>query len=89
MPTNNEGRPDPLGRLSRLNPVVVLLGTMALFLAVLFAPDWLGAILILLIAGGLVALLRLTWPVLAPRARAMRVLVIVLLLAIAGLKLFT
>lgn len=87
MPTNDEGRRDPLWRLSRLNPTVVLLGTLALFLAVLFAPDRLGGILILIIAAGLVALLRRTWPVLARRDRAMRVLVIGLLLAVAALKL--
>ena len=55
----------------------------------LLAPDWLGGVLILLFVAGLVALLRRTWPVLAPRARVMRVLVIGLLLAIAALKLLT
>lgn len=89
MPTSNEGRRDVLGRLSRLSPTVVLLATLALFLAVLLAPDWLGAVLILLLVAGLVALLRRTWPVLAPQARVMRVLVIGLLLVIAALKLLT
>lgn len=89
MPTDDKDRRELWGRLTRLRPTLALLITLALFLVVLAAPDWLGAILIIAIAGGLVALLRHTWPVLAPHSRAMRVLVIFLLLGIAAFKLLT
>jgi hypothetical protein len=65
----------------------VFLATLALFLAVLFAPDVIGGVLILVLAAGLVLLLRRTWPVLAAPARWLRVTVIVLLVAVALSKL--
>lgn len=86
MTTNNDEQPDLLNRLSRLNPTVVVFGTLALFLAVLFLPDLLGGLLILILAGALGWLLTRTWPVLAPAARTLRVLVIALLLAVAAVK---
>jgi hypothetical protein len=86
MTTNNDEQPDLLRRLNRLNPTVVVFGTLALFLAVLFLPDLLGGVLILILVGALGWLLTKTWPVLAPVARTLRVLVIALLLAVAAVK---
>ena len=85
--TSNDDNPDLLARLSRLNPTVVVVGTLALFLGVLLLPDPAGAVLVLAIAGGLAALLTRTWPVLAPGARGLRLVVIGLLVAVAIVKL--
>lgn len=89
MTTSNDDRPDWLARLTSLNPTVVLLGTLALFLGVLLLPDPVGAALVLVIAAGLGWLLTRTWPVLAPSARTMRLVVIGLLVGVAALKLLT
>ncbi|MPZ25035.1 MAG: hypothetical protein GEV12_00920 [Micromonosporaceae bacterium] len=75
--------------LTTLNPTVVVLGTLALFLGVLLLPDPVGAALVLVIAAGLGWLLSRTWPVLAPSARAIRLVVIGLLVAVAALKFLT
>jgi hypothetical protein len=88
MTTNNNEPPDLLRRLSNLNPTIVVFVTLALFIGVLLLPDLIGAVLILVITAGLGWLLSRTWPVLAPTARGMRLAVIMLLLLIAGLKLF-
>lgn len=85
--TDNDRRGEVLAKLAKLNPTVVVLATLALFLAVLFAPDAVGGLLILLIAAGLGWLLSHTWPVLPSKARVLRVAVIVLLLAVAASKL--
>lgn len=81
------GRTDLLARLGQLNPTVVVLGTLALFLGVLLLPDLVGAALVLAIAAALGVLLSRTWPVLAPSARVLRLVVIGLLVAIAISKL--
>jgi hypothetical protein len=88
MTTNDDRSPDLMARLTRLNPTVVVLATLALFLGVLLLPDAIGAVLILMIVAGLGWLLSRTWAVLAPPARLMRLLVIILLLAVAAVKLF-
>jgi uncharacterized protein DUF6703 len=85
--TMNDQPPDPLSRLTKLNPTVVVFATVLLFLGILLLPDPVGAALILVIVAGLGWLLRRTWPVLAPTARALRLLVIVLLVAVAAVKL--
>jgi hypothetical protein len=86
MTTSNNDQPDPLARLTKLNPIVVVFATLALFLGVLLLPDAIGAVLILVIVAVLGWLLSRTWPVLAPPARVLRLLVIALLLAVAALK---
>jgi hypothetical protein len=83
----NDQQPDPLSRLTKLNPTVVVFATVLLFLGVLLLPDPVGAALILVIVAGLGWLLGKTWPVLAPTARVLRLLVIVLLVALAAVKL--
>lgn len=90
-PRGDQGRsgrhPDVLARLSRLNPTAVVIGAVLLFLVVLFLPDPVGAVLILLLAGALAALLTRTWPVLPGQQRVLRVTVIGLLVAVAVSKL--
>lgn len=90
MTTSDGGpdRTDPLTRIRNLSPTVVMLATLALFLGVLLLPDPVGAALVLLLAAGLGWLLARTWPVLATSARAIRLVVIALLVAVAATKLF-
>jgi hypothetical protein len=85
--TSNDDRPDPLARLSRSNPTLVMLGTLVLFVGVLLLPDPVGAVLVLAMAGALGVLLARTWPVPAGSARVLRLVVIGLLVAIAASKL--
>jgi hypothetical protein len=87
MTTNDKRDVDRLERLTQLNPTAVFLATLALFLAVLVAPDVIGGVLILVLATGLALLLRKTWPVLPAAARWLRLTVIVLLVAVALTKL--
>ncbi|KXK63469.1 hypothetical protein AWW66_02710 [Micromonospora rosaria] len=70
-------------RLAGLNPTAVFLATLALVLVALFAPGPLGGLLLLLLAGGLVALSVTTWPVQTPANRAIRLIVITALVALA------
>ncbi|TYB98340.1 hypothetical protein FXF53_17705 [Micromonospora sp. WP24] len=76
-----------LGRLARVNPTAVFLITLALVLVALFAPGPVGGVLLLALAGGLVALLAKTWPVQAPQTRLIRLLMLTLLVAVALAKL--
>ncbi|MEV6370539.1 hypothetical protein D7147_17060 [Micromonospora musae] len=76
-----------LGRLARVNPTAVFLITLALVLVALFAPGPVGGVLLLALAGGLVALLAKTWPVQAPQTRLIRLLMLTLLVAVALVKL--
>jgi len=59
----------------------------AVFLAGLFIPGIVGAILLLAVTGLLVTLSSVTWPALRPRERLMRVLIVVVIVAIAVAKL--
>ncbi|TDC30945.1 hypothetical protein E1211_23345 [Micromonospora sp. 15K316] len=76
-----------LGRLARVNPTAVFLVTLALVLAALFAPGPVGGVLLLALAGALVALFATTWPVQAPQTRLIRLLMLTLLVAVALAKL--
>jgi hypothetical protein len=70
-----------LRRLARVNPTTAFVGALVLMLAGLFLPGIVGAALLLLLAAGLAALTFTTWPVQRPSTRALRVLMLVLLLA--------
>jgi hypothetical protein len=72
-----------LTRLVQANRTTVFLLTLAFMLVALFTPGIVGALLLLALAAGLTALLRHTWPVLASGPRALRVVVIVLLVVAA------
>ena len=70
-----------LRRLARVNPTRAFVAALALMLAGLFLPGIVGAALLFLLGAGLAALTFTTWPVQSPSTRALRVLMLVLLLA--------
>jgi energy-coupling factor transporter transmembrane protein EcfT len=72
---------------ARLNPTAVFLATLVLVLVALFAPGPVGGVLLLALAGGLIWLMRVTWPVQRPGTRVLRLLMLTLLLAVALAKL--
>jgi hypothetical protein len=75
-----------LSRLARVNPTTAFLGALVLVLVALFAPGIIGGGLLLLLAAGLAALTATTWPVQRPQTRALRLLMLTLLVAIALVK---
>src|SRR4051812_46355900 len=70
-----------LRRLARVSPTTAFLAALALMLAGLFLPGIVGAALLFVLGTGLAALTVTTWPVQPPSTRALRVLMLVLLLA--------
>jgi hypothetical protein len=75
-----------LTRLGRVNRTVLfLLAAGYVFLAFLL-PGVVGALMVLTLAGGLIWLLLRTWPVHPARARAARLVVLALLVAVAVVK---
>ena len=75
-----------LERINRLNRTTVFLGTLALMLAGLFLPGILGALLLVALAAGLGLLLTRTWAYLPGGARALRLLVLAVLVIAAVRK---
>lgn len=75
-----------LVRLARVNPTAVFLAVLVLVLVGLFAPGIVGGGLLLALAVGSTALLVSTWPVQAPRTRAMRLVMLTLLVGAALVK---
>ena len=75
-----------MSRLARVNPTTAFLGTLVLVLVALFAPGIIGGGLLLLLAAGLAVLTATTWPVQPPQTRALRLLMLTLLVAIALVK---
>ncbi|KAB1905328.1 DUF6703 family protein [Micromonospora sp. AMSO31t] len=76
-----------LSRLARLNPTTVFLAALVLVLVGLFAPGVAGGVVLLALAGGLVWLMTVTWPVQSAATRVLRLLMLTLLIAIALAKL--
>ncbi len=75
------------GRLARANPTTVFLVTLALALVAFFTPGVLGGLLTLLLAGAVAAVLMTTWRVQTPPTRAIRLLVLTLLVTAGLIKL--
>ena len=75
-----------LVRLARANPTGVFLAALVFVLAGLFAPGIIGGALLLALAAGLGALLVTTWPVQTATTRAMRLVLLSLLIAFALIK---
>jgi len=69
-----------LRRLVRVNPTTAFIVALALMLAGLFLPGIVGAAVLFLLGAGLAVLTFTTWPVQPPATRALRVLMLVLLL---------
>jgi hypothetical protein len=76
-----------LARLSQVNPTTVFLVAGALVLIGLLLPYPYGGVVLLTLAAALAALLRVTWPYGAPGIRAVRVLILALLVALAIFRL--
>ena len=83
MAARNTGSDGLLARLDRLDRTTVFLVTLGLMLATLFVPGILCALLLLALVAGLGALLARTWPYLTGSARALRLLVLALLVVVA------
>jgi hypothetical protein len=67
-------------RLARINPTAAFLGALVVVLVGLFAPGVIGGMVLLALAAGMIYLMARTWPVTAPRARSIRVIMLGLLL---------
>ncbi len=75
-----------LARLARINPTTAFVVALALLLAGLLLPGILGAALLFLLGAALAALTFTTWPVQSPSTRAVRVVLLALLLAAMVVK---
>ena len=75
-----------LRRMSRVNPTAAFLGALVLFLAGLFLPGIVGALLLGVLAAGLGALTFTTWPVQSAPTRIVRVVLLTLLVVAAVSK---
>lgn len=64
----------------------VFLGALAVVIVALFAPGWVGALLLAAIVGALGSILYRRWPVLPPSRRTLQSLVLLVLAAIATVK---
>jgi hypothetical protein len=70
-----------LRRLARVNPTTAFLVALVLMLAGLVLPGIVGAAVLFVLGAGLTAMTYTTWPVQPPATRALRVVMLVLLLA--------
>jgi hypothetical protein len=73
-------------RLARVNPTSAFLVALVVVLAGLFLPGVIGALVLLVLAAGLATLLARTWPVQSPPTRAIRLVMLALLVAVALFK---
>ncbi|MCW6005617.1 hypothetical protein K1W54_13670 [Micromonospora sp. CPCC 205371] len=73
-------------KLTRLNPTAVFLATLALALVALFTPGVIGGLLMLVLAGALIYLMTKSWPVQTPGNRAVRLVVLTLLITVGLAK---
>jgi hypothetical protein len=73
-------------RLARINPTAAFLGALLVVLVGLFAPGVIGGFVLLALAAGLIYLMSRTWPITAPRTRAIRVIMLGLLVLVALVK---
>lgn len=72
---------DPfLRRLARVNPTAAFIVALILLLAGLYLPGVVGALLLGVLAAGLITLTFTTWPVQQPITRLVRVVLLTLLL---------
>lgn len=73
-------------RLARVNPTTAFVVTLVLFLAGLFLPGIIGALVLFVLVMALATLTLTTWPVQSPITRAVRLGLLTLLLAAAVTK---
>ena len=72
-----------LRRLARVHPTAAFLVALALLLGGLVLPGIVGALLLAALGAGLATLTFTTWPVQTPMTRAVRLVLLALLLAAA------
>jgi uncharacterized protein DUF6703 len=70
-----------LAKLARINPTTAFVVALIVLLAGFFLPGIVGAALLALLGAALAALTFTTWPVQSPSTRAVRVGLLLLLLA--------
>ncbi|MET0132528.1 MAG: hypothetical protein ABW215_02940 [Kibdelosporangium sp.] len=75
------------GPLARVKPLIVFVVVIGLFAAGVIVGGALGALLLGVLAAGVATLLTVTWRVLTPTDRVMRVAVLALLIGVALLQL--
>jgi hypothetical protein len=75
-----------LRRLARVSPTTAFIVALAVLMAGIFLPGIVGAALLFLLWLGLASLTFTTWPVQTPSTRALRIVMLVLLLAAAVAK---
>jgi hypothetical protein len=75
-----------LERLANGGRTGVFLAALVFILAALFAPGWIGALLIVVAVAALAVLMRHTWAVQPTTTRAIRVTVLIALVALAFFK---
>ena len=75
-----------LARLARINPTTAFVAALVLLLVGFFLPGIVGAAVLLLLGAALTALTYTTWPVQSPPSRAVRIVLLVLLLAVIVAK---
>jgi uncharacterized membrane protein len=73
-------RNDLFVRLTRINPTAAFVAALVLVLAGFLLPGIVGAALLFLLGAALAALTFTTWPVQSPSTRAVRTLLLALLL---------
>jgi hypothetical protein len=64
----------------------VFLGAIVAVLVALFLPGWAGAVVLTVMVAALGWLMAKTWPVTAPRTRTIRILILLVLAAVAIAK---
>jgi hypothetical protein len=73
------GNDDLMRRLARVNPARAFLATLVVMLAGLFLPGIVGAAVLCLLAAALITLTVTTWPVQSARTRAVRLILLAVL----------
>lgn len=77
----------PLQTLNRLPKALIVIGLAAFLVGGLLLPSGIGAILLMLLGLFLSWLIALSWPILPPASRAMRVVTVALVFGAAWLRL--
>ena len=73
------GNDDLMRRLARVKPARAFLATLVVMLAGLFLPGIVGAAVLCLLAAALITLTVTTWPVQSARTRAVRLILLAVL----------
>ena len=76
----------PLQALNRVPRALIVIGLAALLVAGLLAPALIGSVLLFILGLFLLWLVALSWPVLPPGSRFMRVITVALVLGAAVLR---